>query len=231
MNIPWLTRTVAATSILVGTATLVAGNLLALASQPAGDGFAVMLAQVTGHPSMWLLATALALAGPLLWIPGILAIPVAAPARGRTLTVLGSLLLATGLAVGVGHFALFFGVLGSGAAGGLPAGTVEQLVAAEDGYVLGNLLLWVFLAGLVLGTLLLSLGLRVAKAVPVWVPVAAAAFIVTNFMGGPAATMVGAAALLATFVPMAMALRPGTPGGVPMAAVAVPGSAGARPTS
>lgn len=213
MNIPWLSKNVAAASLLLGAATLVAGNLLALASQPAGDSFADLLAMVAGHPALWLLAAVLATAGPIVWIPGILATANSAPARGRTLTVLGSLLLATGLAVGVGHFALFFGVLASAAGSGLPAATVEQLVAAEDGYILGSMMLWVFLAGLVLGTLLLSLGLRTALAVPVWVPVAAVVFAVTNFMGGPAATVVGAVALLATFVPMALALRTGSRGG------------------
>lgn len=214
MNIPWLTRTIAAGSILLGAATLVAGNLLALANQPAGSSFADMLDMVAGRPSMWLLAATLAIAGPLLWIPGILATPAAAPARGRTLTALGSLLLAAGLAVGVGHFALFFGLLGAGAGSGLPANAVEHMVTAEDGYMLGTIMLWVFLAGLILGTLLLSLGLRVARAVPVWVPVAALIFAITNFMGGPVATVVGAAAVLATFGPMAWAVlqSPGAAG-------------------
>ncbi|WP_269938540.1 hypothetical protein [Arthrobacter sp. HY1533] len=207
MTIPWLDRNIAAVSILFGTATLVAGNFVALANQPEGDGFGALLSMVSGNPGMWLLAAALAIAGPILWIPGILAAAAAAPARGHTLTVTGSLLLATGLAVGVGHFALFFGVLGSGADAGLSADAVEKFVAAEDGYILGSILLWVFLAGLVLGTLLLSLGLRMARAVPVWVPVAAVVFAVSNFLGGPVATIVGAVALFATFVPMAMAVR------------------------
>lgn len=237
MNIPWLTRNVACASMLAGTATLVAGNLLALVNEPADGSFAAMLAMVSGGPGLWLLAATLAIAGPLLWLPGLIAAgalpgaaraarslpagelpdrslpaenPAAAnrgPQRGRTLAGLGSLLLAAGMAVGVGHFALFFGVLGSAADSGLPAGTIEQLVTAEDGYVLGTVLLWVFLAGLTLGTLLLCVGLRMARAVPVWVPVAALAFAVTNFMGGPVATVVGAAALLATFVPMGLALR------------------------
>lgn len=217
MNIPWLTRTVAAASITAGAAALIAGNLLALANQPNRGTFAATLAVVAGHPAMWLLAACLAVAGPLLWIPGILAAPSAAPARGRTLAVVGSLLLATGLAVGVGHFALFFGLLGAGAGSGLMADAVEQMVTAEDNYILGSIMLWVFLAGLVLGTLLLSLGLRVARAVPVWVPVAAVVFAVTTFMGGPVGTVVGAVATLATFVPMARAV------------LQVPGTAGARP--
>ncbi len=217
MNIPWLTRTVAAASMTAGAGALIAGNLLALANQPDSGTFAATLSMVAGHRTMWLLAACLAVAGPLLWVPGVLAAPAAAPSRGRTLAVAGSLLLATGLAVGVGHFALFFGLLGAGAGSGLPADIVEQMVTAEDSYILGSIMLWVFLAGLVLGTLLLSLGLRVAQAVPVWVPVAAVVFAVTTFMGGPVATAAGAVAALATFVPMAWAL------------LRVPGAAGTRP--
>ena len=233
MNISWLSRNVACASLLAGTATLVAGNLLALVNQPGDGSFAATLAMVSGGPGLWLLAAALAIAGPVLWIPGLLAagaLPGSKAAAGtrtprpaRVLAALGSLLLAVGMAVGVGHIALFFGVLGSAADSGLPADTVGQLVAAEDGYVLGSVLLWVFLAGLTFGTLLLALGLRMARAVPVWVPVAAVAFIVTNFMGGPVPTLVGAAALLATFVPMGLALR--ARDAAPAAPAAAPGRA------
>lgn len=218
-NISWLTRNVACASLLTGTATLVAGNLLALVNQPGDGSFAATLAMVSGGPGLWLVAATLAIAGPILWIPGLLAagaLPgsktaagTRTPRPGRVLAALGSLLLAVGMAVGVGHFALFFGVLGSAADSGLPADTAERMVTAEDGYALGSVLLWTFLAGLTFGTLLLALGLRMAKAVPVWVPVAALAFIVTNFLGGTVPTLVGAAALVATFVPMALALRTG----------------------
>ncbi len=207
MNIPWLTRNVAAGSLLAGAAVLAAGNLLTLAQQPADGSFAAMLAMVSDGPGLWLLAASLALAGPVLWLPGLLAAAAPAPGRGRTLAVLGSLLLAAGMAFGEGHFALFFGLLGSAADSGLPAGAVEKLVEAEDGYPLGSVLLWVFLAGLTLGALLLALGLRLAGAVPVWVPVAALVFTVTTFLGGPVATLAGAVAILATFVPIALAVR------------------------
>lgn len=206
MNIPWITRKVAGASMLLGAASLVAGNLLMLANQPADDTFSATFDVVSGRPGMWLAASVLALAGPIVWLPGVLACPSAAPGRGRSLSVAGSLLLFTGLTAGVGHFALFFGVLGAAAGGGLSAGSTQALVMAEDGYRLGTILLVVFLAGLVLGTLLLAFGLRVARAVPVWVPVAAAVFAVTNFLGGTAATLIGAAAIAAVFVPAALAI-------------------------
>lgn len=206
MNIVWMTGKVAGASLLLGAASLMAGNLLMLANQPADGTFAATFDVVAGHPGMWLLASILAIAGPILWLPGVLASPAAAPGRGRSLTIAGSLLLALGLAVGVGHFALFFGVLGAAADGGLSADSTQALVMAEDGYILGTVLLVVFLSGLVLGTLLLAFGLRMARAVPVWVPVAAVVFAVTNFLGGTAATLVGAAAIAAVFVPAALAL-------------------------
>lgn len=211
MNIPWLSRNVAAASNLLGTASLVAGNFLSLINTPDDENFSSLLSMVSAKPGMWLLAATLAVAGPILWIPGVLATAAAAPARGRSATVTGSLLLAAGLAVGVGHFALFFGMLGAGAGSGLTAEQVEKLVIAEDGYLLSGVLLWVFLAGLTMGTLLLALGLRMARAVPVWVPVAAVVFAVSSFLGGPAATIVGAAALIATFVPVALAVRGAAP--------------------
>ena len=207
MNVPWLTRNVACASMLLGAVSLVAGNLLTLVNQPANGSFAATFALVSGRPGMWLLAATLAIAGSILWLPGLVAASGTAPRRGRILTVLGSLLMSFGLAVGVGHFAMFFGIFGSAAHSGLPVPTAQTLLEAEDGYVLGTVLLVVFLAGLSVGMLLLALGMRMAKVVPVWVPVAALIFTVTEFMGGTAATLVGALALLAVFIPMALAVR------------------------
>ncbi len=211
MNIPWLTRNVAAGSMLTGAVTLAVGNILPLIMHPADDSFAAMLAMVSDSPAMWLFAAAMAIAGPILWLPGILATAHSAPPRGRRLTSVGSVIMAVGLATGVGHFALYFGVLGSVASSGLPVDTAQKLVASEDNYTLGTILLWVFLVGLTVGILLLAVGMRMAHAVPVWVPVAALVFTFSTFLGGPMAALVGIAALLMTFVPMTLALFRGTP--------------------
>ncbi|PRZ40760.1 hypothetical protein CLV47_11457 [Antricoccus suffuscus] len=213
MYIPWLTRNIAAGSMLTGAVALAVGNILPLVNHPADDSFAAMLAMVSSSPSLWLFAAILAIAGPILWLPGILATAQSAQDRGRRLTSIGSILMAVGLVIGVGHFALYFGVLGSAVSGGLPLDAAQKMTTAEDSYIVGSVLLWAFLVGLTVGVLLLTLGMRMSQSVPIWVPVAALVFVLSTFLGGPVATLVGVAALLLTFGSIAIALLRTTPAG------------------
>jgi hypothetical protein len=77
---------------------------------------------------------------------------------------------------------------------------------AADAEPLANALLLVFLIAFSLGPILLTVGLRRAKAVAVWVPVAAIVMTVANFVGGPVAGIVQLCALALTFVPIIVAV-------------------------
>jgi hypothetical protein len=121
-------------------------------------------------------------------------------------TTIGGYLTAIGLIAGVGHLALFFGLIGDAAGAGVDADTGLALLRADDGNALSTVLLYGFLAGFSLGPILLTIGLRLARLVPVWVPVAAIVMVVANFVGGIPAGIVQLVAVIATFVPMVVLL-------------------------
>lgn len=80
------------------------------------------------------------------------------------------------------------------------------LLQADGASTLSNVLLYGFLAGFSLGPILLTIGLRLAKLVPVWVPVAAIVMVVANFIGDIPAGAVQLLAAIETFRPMVVLL-------------------------
>jgi hypothetical protein len=126
--------------------------------------------------------------------------------RGWVLTVTGGYLTAIGLAAAVGHLALYFGLFSAVASGDIGAEAADALGRSADQDPLSNLLLLVFLICFSLGPIVLTIGLRRADVVAVWVPVAAIVMTVANFVGGPVAGIVQLCALLLTFVPIIVAV-------------------------
>ncbi|TWP33881.1 hypothetical protein FGL98_19400 [Leekyejoonella antrihumi] len=85
---------------------------------------------------------------------------------------------------------------------------------ASEGYPMLVLLIVLFIVGLTLGSVLLLIGLRRARRVPIWA-VAAVVFVVCGSTGGVVAGGLGILAALAAFVPVALVVgRPfeGGPG-------------------
>jgi hypothetical protein len=123
-----------------------------------------------------------------------------------SITTIGGYLTGAGLIAGVGHLALFFGLIADAAGAGLDSDTGRALLQADDASVISTVLLYGFLVGFSLGPILLTIGLRLARLVPVWVPVAAIVMVVANFVGGIPAGIVQLVAVIATFVPMVVLL-------------------------
>lgn len=190
--------------MVLGMASLIAATLIQWFAQPSDGATPIDMAQQS--PRLWLIVGLLSVFGPLAWVAGIVSITLVVRAKGWTLTTIGGFVTAAGLIAGVGHLALFFGVIADGAGAGLDAETGKSLMQADDASVLSTVLLYGFLIGFSLGPILLSIGLRLAKVLPVWVPVAAVIMVVANFVGGVPAGIVQLIAVVATFGPMILVL-------------------------
>jgi hypothetical protein len=200
-------RVMGVIAIALGLVSFVLSNVLQWTLESGGDS---PTAVISANPSAWLVAGFSAVLGPLLWAGGLLVVIGVVRERGWVLTTVGGTISAIGLTAGVGHLALFFGVYGDLAAAGASHSATQALLDADNANPLGNLLLIVFLVGFCLGPVVLTVGLRRAALVPVWLPVIAVIAAVTNFVGGPVAGIVQLIALLVVFVPLAVLLvRPG----------------------
>jgi hypothetical protein len=83
---------------------------------------------------------------------------------------------------------------------------LEALDAASESYPLLVLLIALFIVGMMLGPMVLLVGLRRARRVPIWAVIAAVVFVGAGSTGGVAAGLVGVVAALAAFVPAAISL-------------------------
>ncbi|HET8928769.1 MAG TPA: hypothetical protein VFN24_13200 [Microbacterium sp.] len=198
-------RVVAVTALIVGPLSLIAGNIAQWLLQPAGAApTAVDVA--AQFPAAWLTIGLLGVFGPIVWLAGIPATAALAPRRGALVTRVGALITGAGLAAGIGHVALFFGLYGALAQAGLDTGAVGAMAAAADQEMLGNILLYAFLIGFSLGPIVLTVGLRIAGAVAVWVPIAAVITAGANLFGGPIAGIVQLIALVLVWAPLTIAV-------------------------
>lgn len=198
-------RLLGAIGMILGLASLIAATVIQWLIQP-GDPPGTPVDVARENPAIWMLVSLLSVLGPMFWVAGVFAITSRVTGRGWVLTTIGGSLTALGLVSGVGHLALFFGLTGDAAGAGIDAGTALSLLRADDGSIVSTVLLYGFLIGFSLGPILLTIGLRLAKAVPVWVPVAAIVMVVANFVGGVPAGAVQLLAALLVFVPMLVIL-------------------------
>ena len=198
-------RLIGAVGMIAGMLSLVVTTIVQWTLQPTSPSDTIVDI-VNAHQGMWTAASVLSVLGPLLWVAGIGAIASVVRDRGWVLGTVGGSITALGLIAGVGHLALFFGVSSDLAASGISTKAAEAVQGADDGGLLGTLLLILFLVGFSLGPILLTVGLRRARLVAVWVPVAAIVMVVANFVGGIPAGAVQLLAMLLTFVPLTIVL-------------------------
>jgi len=159
-------------------------------------------AGIAAHPTMWRITSLLGVFGPAVWIAGIVVLTGIVRARGWTLTTLGGIVTALALAAGVGHLGGYFALLGDLAHSGADTSTATALLTADGANLASTALLIVFLVGFTLGPIVLTIGLRRARLVPIWLPVAAVIAGVANFVGGPIAGTVQLIALALTYIPL-----------------------------
>lgn len=200
-----LHRVGAVAALILGLVSLIVTNVVQWTLQPSGTdpGPADVAAQ---FPGPWLLVGLLSVFGSLVWLAGLPPAVALAPRRGSVVTALGGALTGAGLAAGVGHLALFFGLGGALAASGLPSEELLRVSRAADADALSNSVLVVFLVGFAVGPIVLAIGLRIARVVGVWVPIAALVAAVANFVPSPVAGVVQLLAVAAVWGAIAVAL-------------------------
>lgn len=198
-------RTVTATALVVGPLSLILATVLQWLLTPASAS-STIFDVITDHPTVWSVVGLISVLGPLCWLAGIPGVIDLVHGRGWTLTTIGGCLTAAGLAAAVGHLAIYFSLYGAAASSGLRTAGMRALDRASSGDLLSNLLLFLFLGCFSVGPILLTLGLRMARQVAVWVPVAAIVMTVANFVGGVPAGIVQLAALVLTFAPLVVAI-------------------------
>lgn len=196
MSTSRLPRSIAVTALVLGPVSLIGVTLAQWMLQRTNQG-AGPLDLASGHPSQWSVIAAASVLGPVVWLAGLPAVSALPTDRGRRLTLVGALLTGAGLAAGIGHLALVFGTFSTLAAAGLSPQEAAQVAQAADVDWLGNALLVTFLVGYAVGPLLLALGLRKARLVPVWAPLAAVLTAAATLFGGPLAGIVQVLALIA----------------------------------
>ncbi len=191
-------RTIALIGLAAGPLTLIVANIAQWMLQPTGpDPTPTAVAQQ--FPVAWLLVGVLSVFGPMAWLAGLPAIDALAFGRGALITRIGVLLTGLGLAAGIGHLAIFFGVYGTIANAGLDSRATTAGEAAADVEMLGTILLIAFLVCYSLGPIVMTVGLRVGHRVAVWVPIAAIITAGANLFGGPIAGIVQLLALAAAW--------------------------------
>ncbi|HET7356444.1 MAG TPA: hypothetical protein VFJ09_07185 [Nocardioidaceae bacterium] len=201
-------RRIAVVGLVLGPLTFAVSDLVRRLVEPGGAaGPAQTVAAVHQHPSLWLLAGSLSLVSPILFLPGVVAAVGLVRGRGSMLTTAGGYLFGAGLVAAMGHMVGFFGLFGLYDQAGSPDSAIRALDAASERYPSLVGLIVLFVAGLVLGQLLLMVGLRRAGVVPTWAVVACLVEVVAGTTGGVPAGLVGLLAWVAAFVPVARAVR------------------------
>ena len=208
--------------LALGALTFGAGDLLRRTIEPESPTASTLTATAHEHPGTWLAAALLVLSASFLIVPGTVAAARWVHGRGELLTTVGAYLLGIGMLCSVLHVAGYYGLYGILAASDADPAAITSIDAQSESYPLFVLGIIGFVVGTMLGTIVLSVGLRRARKVPVWVPVAAVVFVVAGSVTGVPAGVVGLLAGLASLGTMGvLILRDGAPTGAE-------GSAGAR---
>jgi hypothetical protein len=196
MNSQNLHRVVAGTGLVVGVAMFSLGDLLRRMVEPAAPTLASTTAAVADHSGAWFAAGLLEVLAALLLVVGAVGACGLATSRGSVLTGVGAYLLGIGAIASTGHTIGYYGAYASYAGSGLDDGSLARIDASTDS--LGGVVIALFMLGLLLGPILLTIGLRRARLVPIWVPVLAVVFVVAGAVSGLAAGVVGLLAGLAS---------------------------------
>lgn len=206
------TRTrIAAAGLVLGPLLFTVGDLLRRLLEPSGGPSATAITHAVGqHGDAWLLAGLLSVAAAFCFVAGVLGLIPGAHGRGARTTTIGAVLVAVGAMASVGHAVAFYSPYALYDKAHTTGPQLEALDNASENYPLLIALIVLFIAGMMLGSIVLFVGLRRARRVPVWSVVAAAVFVAAGSTNGVAAGVLGIVAALAAFVPAARTLTAGT---------------------
>jgi hypothetical protein len=212
MNSAPLGLRINAAGLVLGAVAFAVGDLLRRAVEPAKADTTALTTAVGDHAGAWVAAGLLATAAALLLLPGVLAAGRTARGRGLVLTSIGSIVTAAGLLGSLLHTAGYYGMYGVYAKSDADAVAVQAIDKASESYPVFGVGIALFMVGMLLGPILLTIGLRRAARVPVWVPLCAVVFAVSSGVGGVPAGIVGLVAAVLTFAGVGTSLlRHGEP--------------------
>jgi hypothetical protein len=196
-----------AAGLLVGALFFSLGDLLRrTVDSSTGSSSIAITASVHDHPGVWLAAGILSALAPVFFVPGICALVATTRGRGSRVVALGGALAVLGLVASAGHAVAYYAPFALYGRADTDAATIKALDHASESYPMLVALIIAFIVGITIGMITLLVGLRRARRVPVWAPLAAVVFAVAGSSGGVAMGMLGIAAALATFLPAARAL-------------------------
>lgn len=202
---------IAALGLVVGPLLFTLGDLLRRLVEPSGSPSAAEITRAVGdHSAVWLLAGLLSLLAAPLLVTGVAGLLVDVAGRGARTTVIGGSLVAIGAMASVGHAAAFYAPYALYDRAGTSDAAARALDDASESYPLLVALIGLFVVGMMLGSIVLLVGLRRARRVPVWSVVAAVVFVAAGSSGGDAAGVVGILAAAAAFGPAAWSLARST---------------------
>jgi hypothetical protein len=161
-------RTLAGLCMILAPLTLGASDLIRLSVEAGDPGVREQLDLIAASPGAWQVASIANMLGIILFVPAVLGLLHLLHDRGVVLGHVGGGLYLIGLLGLAAHNAGYYGTLGAASTPGLVQDQMVRFIHA--GAALPADAVWVvmFLAGLLVGPLLLSVGLLWARVVPRW---------------------------------------------------------------
>lgn len=195
--------------LVLGPLALTLGDLLRRIVVPSGSPTPVDITQAASqHQTAWLLAGLLNLVAAVSLTPAALALIPSAGRRGARLTTIGACLVAAGSVAAAAHTVAFFAPYALYGRAGTADSAITAMDNASESYPLLVVVIALFMVGLMLGSLVLFIGLRRARRVPIWAVVAVVVFVACGGSGGVVPGILGTVAAVVAFVPAARALQP-----------------------
>lgn len=202
---------IAAAGLFAGPLLFTLGDLLRRLVEPVGSPSAAEITRAAGdHAGLWLSAGLLSLLAAPLLVVGVLGLVADCSGRGARTTTIGAVMVVIGGFASIGHAVAFYAPYALYDRADTPEPALRALDHASEGYPLLVALIALFVVGMMLGSLVLLVGLRLASRVPVWSVVSAVVFVAAGSSGGVVAGVVGVAAAVAAFGPAARSLTRAT---------------------
>lgn len=203
---------IAQAGLVAGPLMFTIGDLLRRIVEPSGTFSDRQLADaVADRPGLWAAAALLSVLAAIFFLPGVVALFVTARERGGRTTAIGAAMLGVGLVASVGHAVGYYGPFARYADSGASAATIESIEGA-GGDPTTALCIVLFMIGMMLGSIVLLIGLRRARRVPIWSVVAVVVFVASGSTAGVGTGLLGVVAALVAFAPAARALTRPVPG-------------------
>ena len=200
-------RTFAATGLVAGALGFTVADLARRLVEPAHPTSVTLAETAAQHPAAWLTAGLLSALLPLLVLPGLGLLALTVQGRGARVVRVGAGLLGIGSVAASVHAAGYFGMYDVLARSGVAPSAVRAVDSASESSPFFVPFIVLFMAGMLLGPIVLAAGMRRARLVPVWAPIAAVVFAVAGGTGGVAAGVVGLVAFVALSAVMAGVVR------------------------